>query len=134
MLLCVPPSSLDLWWEQVAPLLQRVVDRGGGGQNVATIRADLLSGQKHLWLIVDGTVTSATVTFTNRCPDGSWELRLSASAGHDLQAMADGLDQIEAWAASERIARARIDGGRPGWGRVLRGYREIGRSYIKELH
>lgn len=103
------------------------------GQNLDTIRADLLCGRSHLWLTVAGKVTSATVTFVHHCPDGSMELRVSVSGGSDLPAMVDLLDDIEAWAASAGIARVKIDGGRPGWGRVLHGYEETGRTFLKEL-
>lgn len=130
-LICVPPSRVSEVWPVVFPL----IDAGYAAVDELT-PPDLmewLSSEKGLLWIAeqDGRIVAALTTSLERKRSGL-VCRMVGCGGTEMNLWKDHHAQIEDYARSEGCVKV-VSEGRPGWGRVLPGYRTTGLRLEKDL-
>lgn len=102
-----------------------------------SIAAQCMSGEKTLWLVMDGETVLMTGATQIRTIDATGKkiAVLCDLAGENVAACADDLcNALEAWARDKGADLMAVEG-RPGWGREMkkRGYREYAVLWRKEV-
>lgn len=136
----VSPSQVVNLWPLIEPGVSKVVNRVGCRMTVAHHLQRILDHEAQLFVLLqgDGTETPPTylgalITRILNCPNGDRILEVSLAAGeHALPHLVETMAGLEHFARAESC-RAIEFVGRPGWGKVLEGFREVGRLYAKEL-
>lgn len=117
-LVLVPVGAAAWAWQHAGSYIRQAVERGM--TDFAKVEAEVLSGRRQLWLVLDGkTIVGAAVT--RLVTDGACEitaLGTDPGAGHNHFHL---IDRIEDFARAEGCDAVRIIG-RPGWQRALPGY------------
>ncbi|MBX6322976.1 MAG: hypothetical protein IRY94_14195 [Rhodospirillaceae bacterium] len=125
----VAAAEIAAVWPRVEPLLARATGRTRGCVSTAAVRERLAARDMQLW--ITEPLRAACVTEIVAYPHQRW-CRVVFAAGEDLALCRAGLAVIEAWARAEGCAGVEIEG-RPGWRRVLPGYRAGDIILRKEL-
>lgn len=114
-LLCVNPADVHKTWPLARDLIRAAIERTGLS-DFEDIEKDVLSGDQLLWLAISDHVEAAATTHLSRnvCT-------LTACSGHQMERWLPLFSTIEKYAKAEGC-KMRIYG-RPGWQRVLDGYR-----------
>jgi hypothetical protein len=117
--LCVNPHDVEKVWPLARDLIRAAIERTGLS-DFADIEKDVLAGDQLLWLAISDHVEAAATTHLSRnvCT-------ITACSGHQRERWLPLLACIEKYAKAEGC-KMRIYG-RPGWERVLDGYR---REYV----
>jgi hypothetical protein len=114
-LLCVNPADVQKVWPLARDFIRAAIERTGLS-DFGGIEKDVLSGDQLLWLALGERVEAAATTHLSR-----GVCTLTACGGHQMERWLPLLDRIETYARDEGC-KMRIYG-RPGWQRVLNGYR-----------
>jgi hypothetical protein len=113
--LCVNPAEIQKIWPLARDFIRAAIERTGLS-DFNDIEKDVLSGDQLLWLAISERVEAAATTHLSR-----GVCTLTACGGHQMERWLPLLDRIEKYAKDEGC-KMRIYG-RPGWQRVLDGYR-----------
>ena len=116
-LLCVNPKEVSSIWEYAGPMIRAAIERTDLS-DFADIEKDVLAGEQLLWLAVSDHIEAAATTHLSRnvCT-------VTACSGHQRDRWLHLRARIEKYAKDEGCNRVRLYG-RPGWERVLDGYRK----------
>ena len=115
-LICVDPERIFDFWPHARSLIKAAVDHTNLS-DFKDIEDQVLSGDQLLWLAWSGKIEAAATTHLARdvCT-------LTACSGHHRERWLPLFEKIENYAKAEGAHTMRI-WGRPGWQRVLDGYR-----------
>jgi hypothetical protein len=128
---CVDPAKVHVLWGHVAHFIRRAMERGGMG-SFADVEHDVLFGNAFLWVATEpGVILAAAVTKVT-APGGKRLCTIVACGGHDWGRFGHLIAHLEQYAADEHCAALEICG-RPGWVRMLAGYRTVKVVIRKEL-
>lgn len=119
-LLCVNPADTGKVWPLARDLIKAAIERTDLS-DFADIEKDVLAGDQLLWLAISDRVEAAATTHLSR-----GVCTLTACSGHQRERWLPLFVTIEKYAKAEGCKAMRIYG-RPGWERVLDGYR---REYV----
>ena len=119
-LLCVSPDDIKEVWPLASGLIRAAIERTDLSA-FEDVEKDVLAGDQLLWLAISDHVEAAATTQLSRgiCT-------LVACSGHHRERWLPLFARIEKYAKDEGCKAMRIYG-RPGWERVLDGYR---REYV----
>jgi hypothetical protein len=118
-LLCVNPADIAKTWPLARDLIRAAIERTKLSE-FTDIEKDVLAGDQLLWLAISDRVEAAATTHLSR-----GVCTLTACSGHQMERWLPLFATIEKYAKAEGC-KMRIYG-RPGWERVLDGYR---REYV----
>jgi hypothetical protein len=122
-----PCAAFEAEWDRCAPWIASALDMSGGSHDLADVKALVERGEARLW----GWANSALVTEVQVWPRAKFLLLWLA--GGDLGELRDEiLPLAEAYGREQGCTRCYIVG-RPGWAKVLPGYRAVAVSVAKEL-
>ena len=131
-LVCVPPSYVNTLWQRVNAHILSAMERGGMG-NYSDVERGVRSGAMQLWLAFnDGEILAAAVTELTKRTNGELECTIVACGGNERDTWLHHIAALEDFARAEGCSRVRICG-RPGWRRILNGYRTRKVIIEKEL-
>lgn len=120
-------EAFEAEWARCAPWISSALDVSGGSHDIDDVKALVETGEARLW----GWPNSALVTEIQIWPRAKFVLLWLA--GGDLFELRDKiLPLVEAYGREQDCTRCYIVG-RPGWARVLPGYRTVAVSIAKEL-
>ena len=102
-------------WPYAGPMIRTAIDRTGLS-DFADIEKDVLAGDQLLWLAVSDHIEAAATTHLSR-----GVCTVTACSGHQMERWLPLFSRIEKYAKDEGC-KMRIYG-RPGWQRVLDGYK-----------
>lgn len=130
-LICVPPGRImDVW-----PIVSVMIDQGYAATDEPTpaeLPRWLMDGKGQLWVsIFDGAVIAALTTSIVPRRTGL-ALRMVCCGGCHMNVWRDCHRQIEDFARAEGCDRV-LSEGRPGWTRVLNGYKVTAVTLEKRL-
>lgn len=119
-LICADPKEVALVWPYAGPMIRVAIERTDLS-DFTDIEKDVLAGDQLLWLAISDHIEAAATTQLSRnvCT-------LTACSGHQRERWLPLFARIEKYAKDEGCRAMRIYG-RPGWERVLDGYR---REYV----
>lgn len=121
-LVCVDPARVQEVWPHARALIRSAIEYTGLS-SPDDIETDVLYGDQLLWLAWDGRSIMAAATTQLVKPIDSKICVLTACAGHDRERWLPLFARIEQYAKDEGCKAMRIFG-RPGWERVLDGYKK----------
>ena len=126
----VPSNKVRAVWPQVRPFIERALERDGCYAPEDIV--DMLEARDaQLWVAVGGEgIAAALVTKINLYPRQK-RCVLFLSAG-ELKAHLRHLPEVEAWAKAQGCDVVELNG-RPGWERVMPGYRRALVTLEKDL-
>lgn len=114
-LLCVNPADVHKTWPLARDLIRAAIERTDLS-DLADIEKDVLAGDQLLWLAISDRIEAAATTHLSR-----GVCTVTACSGHLMKRWLPLFSRIEKYAKDEGC-KMRIYG-RPGWQRVLEGYR-----------
>jgi hypothetical protein len=131
-LIAVKASDVLEAWGHAHPFVLSIAARSEGRFSEATLMADLIAGDKQLWLIgVDGDCRGVVVTQIAVYATGMKVCSLIGCSGHERGDWLHLVEELKRWARS--MGCARIESwARPGWAKVLN-WRETHRLIEVEL-
>lgn len=115
----------------IEPMLRPAL---GPGDTTMDVLKQLFSKDAQLWAVLDrgwpiaGIVTQIVTDGAGRKVCNIW-----AVGGSNIQGWFHNLSTIEAWAKSEGCVAVTVEQGRPGWQRMMQGYKVTSVSLEKEL-
>lgn len=115
-LLCVNPADVHKTWPLARDLIRAAIERTGLS-DFSDIEKAVLAGDQLLWLAISDHIEAAATTHLSR-----GVCTLIACSGHQRERWLPLFSRIEKYAKDEGCSTMRI-WGRPGWQRVLDGYR-----------
>ncbi|MDE5451333.1 hypothetical protein GWE18_00385 [Bradyrhizobium sp. CSA112] len=115
-LVCVDPEQIFEFWPHARGLIKAAID-ATNLSDFADIESDVLEGKQLLWLAWSDHIEAAATTHLSR-----GVCTLTACSGHQRERWLPLFARIEKYAKDESCRAMRIIG-RPGWERVLDGYR-----------
>lgn len=125
------PCSEDIW-RQVAPLLQRSIERTDD-EEMRDALAALDRGTAHLWIAEDdGGIAMALLTLIVKTRDGLALEYWHIGGKRPDQWFGMMTETVEAAARQAGLVKV-LGGGRPGWQRLAKGYRTTGIRIEKRL-
>lgn len=130
-LVCVNPKEIDRVLPSVIHLIDSAVNRSGDLTRESVVE-DLKAELSLLWLTISGDeILGITITQLRKSPKGlqCWVILV---AGHSLKNWSHLIEKIEQFAKDEGCTVLRWEG-RPGWGRVFKGYAQPYVAYEKRL-
>ncbi len=116
-LICVAPDRIFDFWPHARPLIKAAIDETELS-DFGAVEQQILDGDQLLWLAWSGRIEAAATT---HLANGACEL--VACSGYHRERWLPLLAKIEEYAKAEKCRCMRIIG-RPGWERVLDGYRK----------
>lgn len=130
-------SDIDLYWPQVAPLLQRAVDKSLGEFTIEHIHDLLIEAEKTLWIVFrDGDIIAAVTTRIDHYGySGIKNVTIDYAAGKDFSDWSSFTDYIEPIYKDLGCDNILI-AGRLGWLRLHtdKGYKSIYHVVGKSLN
>jgi hypothetical protein len=114
-LICVNPADVQKSWPLARDLIRAAIERTDLS-DFEDIEKDVLAGDQLLWLAVSDHIEAAATTHLSR-----GVCTITACSGHQRERWLPLLARIEKYAKAEGC-KMRIYG-RPGWQRVLEGYK-----------
>lgn len=118
---------LRVEFDRVAPILQRVIDRNGGGYDLAYVWSLIEADKAQLW----PGLNAAVVTQIETSPSGITGINWWLAAG-DMAEVKAMQDHIIPWAKTKGCTVSTIVG-RRGWLRELDGYKEVSTVMAKDI-
>jgi hypothetical protein len=129
---CLGPEQIDNLWPEYGHHLERL-EQETQLMFADAIREDLKRSDKQLWGFQDGnTVTGVALTRISETPNGKLCEVIGACGSDACNGIDAVLMSIERWASDIGCTRVRF-GGRRGWIRRLKTYRQAGIILEKEL-
>ena len=131
MIFTVQPETLDQFWPQALPHLERF-SRETLLVNTLDIYQRVKQSHEQLWMLErDGEVVLVVITEITAGAGPICRIRIgSGTAGHE--ALRDMCDEIERWAVRIGCVGMEICG-RKGWQKVLEGFNQTGVILEKDL-
>ena len=119
-------------WEEVVPLLARVVPHTEGELEPDDYIEPLTHGDMQLWVVIENKhVNAALVTQIVPYPQKK-VLRLISLAGEDFQEIKDFLEMVEVFALKNECSALEM-WGRKGWKKLLSDWKDSYIVYTKDL-
>ena len=126
------PEDVAYVWEEVVPLLARVVPHTEGELEPDDYIEPLTHGDMQLWVVIENKhVNAALVTQIVPYPQKK-VLRLISLAGEDFQEIKDFLEMVEAFALKNECSALEM-WGRKGWKKLLSDWKDSYIVYTKDL-
>ena len=119
-------------WEEVVPLLARVVPHTEGELEPDDYIEPLTHGDMQLWVVIENKhVNAALVTQIVPYPQKK-VLRLISLAGEDFQEIKNFLEMVEVFALKNECSALEM-WGRKGWKKLLSDWKDSYIVYTKDL-
>lgn len=117
----IPYWEVESVWNDVSPMLQKAIDVQDEW-TIEGVKQGLLvaNGNMQLWMVSN---TSAIVTIIQKFQTGVNKCLLFLGGGSNLENSLHTHAEIEAWAKRWHNCHKMIIHGRPGWEKVLSGYK-----------
>jgi hypothetical protein len=115
-LVLIPTDHVVTVWWMVEDFIERAVGESGGVVTTQDHFDKLVTGDKQLWVIWDGTCRAAVVTQIIKSVCFIW-----AVGGEGMKDWLHLLDDLEGWARKQGCTGMQL-WGRPGWMRALNEY------------
>lgn len=128
----VRSDRIEALWPRVLPFVDRALGHAGGRYAAEDVLSALLKAQMQLWIAVGGDRIEAVLVTEIVDYPRQRRCNLFLGAGNALEACLAHLPAIEAWARAQGCDAIEA-GGRPGWERVLPGFRRTQVMLEKEL-
>lgn len=132
----IPAAQLGDWWPLAIPHIERVLARGNAMMTLDDVREFVASELMQLWVLWDdrqAKVRGAGVTEICIYPRAKTCICRLFSADDDMRAQwLPKLGVIEEWAKAKGCDAVEVIG-RPGWRRILPGYRQCHVTLRKDL-
>ena len=126
------PEDVAYVWEEVVPLLARVVPHTEGELEPDDYIEPLTHGDMQLWVVIENKhVNAALVTQIVPYPQKK-VLRLISLAGEDFQEIKDFLEMVEVFALKNECSALEM-WGRKGWKKLLSDWKDSYIVYTKDL-
>lgn len=122
MIVTYQPGSIEATWDEIAPFIEKALDRGSTW-NIQEVYEGLLDARFQCWTWQNPDIQAVLITYVL---DGS--CALLAISGKNMAAWLSGLAYIEGWAKSVGCEKMAVHG-RKGWSRVL-GYGITGKDEL----
>lgn len=103
------------------------------GETTVDLLNDLFFKDAQLWIAFEAGKPLVAVVTQIATEHGRKVCNIWAVGGSGLNKCFNNLSTIEAWAKSEGCAAVTVDHGRPGWQRLMDGYKVTHVSLAKEL-
>lgn len=120
-IICVDPKIAPRLWPHVRELLAAAFTKESDS-TIEAVEADVRSGSALLWVAWDGWKVVAAATTTLLETPRHRLCLVTAAAGVHTKLWDQFMPMVERYARDEDCDTVRV-AGRPGWARVLRGYR-----------
>jgi hypothetical protein len=131
-LISIPTELVGVVWPAVYQMIAASCARSPEPVTPEQLLALCSSGKARLLLArVDGLTTAAGVVSVGTA-GGETVCEILACAGHRISSWLAGIAEVEAWARYHGATSLRFVG-RPGWSRVLTGYRASGAHLTKDI-
>ena len=126
------PEDVAYVWEEVVPLLARVVPHTEGELEPDDYIEPLTHGDMQLWVVIENKhVNAALVTQIIPYPQKK-VLRLISLAGEDFQEIKDFLEMVEVFALKNGCTALEM-WGRKGWKKLLSDWKDSYIVFTKDL-
>jgi len=126
------PEDVAYVWEEVVPLLAKVVPHTEGELEPDDYIEPLTHGDMQLWVVIENKhVNAALVTQIVPYPQKK-VLRLISLAGEDFQEIKDFLEMVEVFALKNECSALEM-WGRKGWKKLLSDWKDSYIVYTKDL-
>jgi len=126
------PEDVAYVWEEVVPLLARVVPHTEGELEPDDYIEPLTHGDMQLWVVIENKhVNAALVTQIISYPQKRI-LRLISLAGDNVQEIKDFLEMVEVFALKNGCTALEM-WGRKGWKKLLSDWKDSYIVYTKDL-
>ena len=126
------PEDVAYVWEEVVPLLARVVPHTEGELEPDDYIEPLTHGDMQLWVVIENKhVNAALVTQIIPYPQKK-VLRLISLAGEDFQEIKDFLEMVEVFALKNECSALEM-WGRKGWKKLLSDWKDSYIVFTKDL-
>lgn len=126
----VAENEISLVWKDAAPLLEKAL---GEGETMEQVLAALMKSQAQLWIGADENELHVACVTEIVKRGGTLYCNVWLTGGKGLNNWVYFLDTIEAWAKEQGCDEMLIDRARPGWPRILNGYKTKTISLAKGL-
>ena len=127
----VPVDAIRLVWLALEPMLREAIDED---ETTSEMLLRLYKQDAQLWCVFeDGTPIAGIVTEIVFDANQRKICNIWATAGRDMHKWFNHLVTIEDWAAENGCAAIGIEHARPGWKRLMKGYKVTHVSLEKEL-
>lgn len=128
----VPTEDVEYWWPLLEPLLNRACERDGSDLSIEELQERAFADDVRLWFAeIDGRIVASMAT-GEITMGAERAVHIFALAGDEMDEwLGPLLKEFERLARINGISRVRLNG-RPGWSRVMSGYRVT--SVILEKH
>lgn len=131
MFTLIPVSGVASLWLRVEPMIRSAIAKG---ETTSEVLMRIYRGEAQLWCVMENNEPiAAIVTQTITECDGRRVCNIWATAGKDMDRWFHFLETIEAWAADIGCEAIGIEQARPGWKRLMKGYKVTHVSLEKEL-
>lgn len=101
----VPASWLHVFWPQIVPDLERVIERTRGRWTLAAIAEHLMTDKWQLWLVWDGRISAVVATELFYEASGMKNARAVFVGGREMAKWSHLISDLEEWARGEGCAR-----------------------------
>jgi hypothetical protein len=130
ILYCVPPKEVPKFW----PFVAQMIDDSHAAVDLPTpdVRTWLIEEKGLLWIAVLGLKIVGCLTTSLERQRSGLVCRMVSAGADALQYCTDHQEEIEAYARAEGCSKMVFEG-RPGWGKMLRGYAPKTVSFEKAL-
>jgi len=126
------PEDVPYVWDEVVPLLAKVVPHTEGELEPDDYIEPLTHGDMQLWVVIENKhVNAALVTQIVPYPQKK-VLRLISLAGEDFQEIKDFLEMVEVFALKNECSALEM-WGRKGWKKLLSDWKDSYIVYTKDL-
>ena len=132
-LVAIPDLMVESVWLLAEPFLAKATARTSK-VSTSDFLDLLIGGHMQLWLIWthDRELLAALVTEIVTFRNGWKVAKVVCLGGRQLDRWRHLMPKLESWARDESCDALEIIG-RPGWGKIFQDYREIERTFAKEL-
>jgi len=128
----IAPRDINLFWQYVAPLLEKVSPHSEGELTPDDFLPFLKTGEMTLWIGVrDKTIIAAMVTQVIPYPKKN-VLRIISLAGSEIKKYLPHFYKIEDWARERHCKHIEL-WGRKGWQKILKDWKNTYQILTKEL-
>jgi len=117
----VQKGNIEGKWDEVEPLIKKVLNKQQNGYTVDNIKEMLLKEELQLWTSYDGTQIKS-ICITHICIYPQHKIcEVFMCAGQEIDSWLDFIEDIQAWAKSLGCDFMEIQG-RRGWERKMQKY------------
>jgi len=129
MLGAIQSNQIDAAWDEITPLIQRVIDKIDLYHTLKSLKEALETEDMQLWIDYENEIKSICITQIITNPKYKFiEIILNAGQITSIPL----LGQIEQWGKEQGCKKITLIG-RIGWGKVLKDYKQTQVTLEKEL-